>query len=122
MKSKIINMAERLKDKEDLKLESMFRSDPVPDDGFSVNVVSRVRRRIWIRRLSMPVAIGLGLIVSARPILEVVNVVPELANSLFGASLSIDQLPVGDIPQLSTMLFGATLLMAVMLASRILEE
>ena len=115
-------MAERLKDKEDLKLESMFRSDPVPDDGFSVNVVSRVRRRIWIRRLSMPVAIGLGLIVSARPILEVVNVVPELANSLFGASLSIDQLPVGDIPQLSTMLFGATLLMAVMLASRILEE
>lgn len=119
-------MAERLKDKEDLKLESMFRSDPVADDGFSVKVVSRVRRRIWIRRLSMPVAIGVGLIVSAKPMLQIAGIVPELANSLFGFSLSIDQLPVadipGDIPQLSTMLFGATLLMAVMLASKLLEE
>ena len=115
-------MAERLKDKEDLKLESMFRSEPVRDDGFSVNVVSQIRRKIWIRRLSMPVAIALGLIVSARPILEIVSVVPELATTLFGSSLSIDQLPVGNIPQLSTMLFGATLLMVVMLASRILEE
>ena len=122
MTSKIINMAERLKDKEDLKLESMFRSDPVPDDGFSVKVVSRVRHRMWIRRLSMPVAVALGLGVSAKPLFEIASVVPELVNSLFGFSLSLDQLPVGDIPQLSTMLFGATLLMAVMLASRILEE
>jgi hypothetical protein len=33
-------MAERIKDKEDLKLESMFRSEPVADDGFSVNIIS----------------------------------------------------------------------------------
>jgi len=120
--SKIINMAEKLKDKEDLKLESMFRSDPVPDDGFSVAVVSRVRRNMWIRRLTMPIAISLGVLVSAKPLIQLVSVLPGLVNSLFGSSLSIDQLPVGNLPQLSTMLFGATLLMAVMLASRILEE
>ena len=122
MISKIINMAEKLKDKEDLKLESMFRSDPVPDDGFSVAVVSRVRRNMWIRRLTMPIAISLGVLVSAKPLIQLVSVLPGLVNSLFGSSLSIDQLPVGNLPQLSTMLFGATLLMAVMLASRILEE
>jgi len=115
-------MAERLKDKEDLKLELIFRSDTVPDDGFSVKVVSRVRRRIWIRRLSMPVAIALGAVVGAKPLLGFASAVPGLVNSLFGSSISIGQLPVYDIPRLSTLLFGATLLMAVLLASRILEE
>lgn len=115
-------MAEILKDKEDLKLEAMFRSDPVPDDGFSAAVVSRVRRHMWIRRLSMPVAVGLGLLVSAKPLIELASVLPELLNSVLGSSFSIDQLPVGNLPQLSTLLFGATLLMAVMLASKILEE
>ena len=45
-------MAERLKDDADLKLDALFRSEPVQDDGFSVRVVSRVRRRMWVQRLS----------------------------------------------------------------------
>lgn len=122
MTSKIINMAERIKDKEDLKLEAIFRSDPVPDDGFSVEVVSRVRHRMWVRRLVLPVGIAIGAAISAKPLLQVVSIVPGLVNSLFGSSLSFEQLSLGNLPQLSTMMFGATLLMAVMLASKILEE
>ena len=122
MTSKIINMAERLKDKEDLALDAMFRSDPIADDGFSVKVVSTVRRRMWVRRLSLPVAVVIGAAISAKPLLEVVNVVPGLINSVFGSALSLDKLPLQNMPQLSTMLLGASLLMAVMLASRILEE
>ena len=56
MTSKIINMAEHIKDDADRMLESMFASDPVPDDGFSVRVVRKVRRRIWVRRLTLPIA------------------------------------------------------------------
>lgn len=122
MTSKIINMAERLKDKEDLALDAMFRSDPIADDGFSVKVVSTVRRRMWVRRLSLPVAVVIGAAISAKPLVEVVNVVPGLINSVFGSALSLDKLPLQNMPQLSTMLLGASLLMAVMLASRILEE
>ena len=122
MTSKIINMAERLKDKEDLALDAMFRSDPIADDGFSVKVVSTVRRRMWVRRLSLPVAVVIGAAISAKPLLQVANVVPGLINSVFGSTLSLDKLPLQDMPQLSTMLLGASLLMAVMLASRILEE
>ena len=122
MTSKIIIMAERLKDKEDLALDAMFRSDPIADDGFSVKVVSTVRRRMWVRRLSLPVAVVIGAAISAKPLVEVVNVVPGLINSVFGSALSLDKLPLQNMPQLSTMLLGASLLMAVMLASRILEE
>jgi hypothetical protein len=115
-------MAERIKDKEDLKLEAMFRSDPVADDGFSAGVVNRVRHRMWVRRLALPVGIIIGAAISAKPLLQVVSIVPGLVNSLFGSSLSIDKLPLGSMPQLSTMIFGATLLMVVLLATKILEE
>ena len=122
MTSKIINMVDRLKDNEDLKLEALFRSEPLADDGFSVAVVSRVKRRMWIRRLSLPMAIGLGAAISAKPILQVASVVPGLVTSIFGSTIDIDRLPLADLPQFSTMLFGASIIMAIMLASRILEE
>lgn len=115
-------MAERMKDKEDLKLESMFRSDPVPDDGFSATVLKRVRRRMWVRRLSLPLAVSLGVAISAKPLLQIAGIASGLVESLFGRSLSLDQLPVSSLPQASTVLIGISLLMAIMLASRILEE
>ena len=68
MKSKIINMADRLKDKEDKVLESLFGSEPVLDKGFSLKVMKRLNRRLWIRRLALPTAFLLGAAIqSARP-------------------------------------------------------
>ena len=115
-------MAERIKDKEDLKLDAMFRSEPVPDDGFSVRVMSRVRHHMWVRRLSLPVACTVGFAISAKPLLDIASVIPGLFDSVFGRSLSLDSLPLGSMPQLSTMLFGATLVMAMLLAGKLLEE
>ncbi|MDH3990746.1 MAG: hypothetical protein OEV34_16555 [Gammaproteobacteria bacterium] len=115
-------MAERIKDKEDLKLESMFRSEPVADDGFSVNIISRVKRQMWIRRLSMPAAIGIGATIAAKPLLQLAGIVPNLLNSVAGNLIGLDKIPVGNMPQLSTMILGATLVMAVVFASKLLEE
>jgi len=115
-------MAERLKDKEDMRLEAMFRSAPVPDDGFTTRVVSRVRRRIWLRRLALPIAIAVGTGISAKPILEVVVVVPALINSLFGSTFNVERLVAADLPQVSTMLVGAGLVAAVFLGSKLLED
>ena len=122
MTSKIINMAERMKDKEDLQLEAMFRSDPLADDGFSAQVLKRVRRRIWVRRLSLPIAIAIGIAISAKPLLQITGVAAGLVESLLGLSLSLDQLPLGNLPQASTIMVGVTLVMAAMLGSRLLEE
>ena len=122
MTSKIINMAERRKDREDRALEALFRSEPVADDGFSVRVVSNIRRRIWVRRLTMPVAILIGGAISAGPILETIGVLPGLLTSLFGTTLTLDRLPVDSLPQLSTIVIGAAVAMAMLLGSRLLEE
>jgi hypothetical protein len=115
-------MAERIKDKEDLKLESMFRSEPLADDGFSAKIVSRVRHQMWIRRLSLPAGIGVGAAIAAKPVLQLAGIAPNLLNSVAGGLVSLDKISLGGLPQASTIILGATLVMAIMFASRILEE
>jgi hypothetical protein len=115
-------MAERIKDKEDLKLESMFRSEPIADDGFSVKIVSRARRQMWVRRLTLPAGIGVGAAIAARPMMELAGIAPTLLNSVAGGLINLDKLSLSGMPQASTIILGATLLMAVLFASKILEE
>lgn len=122
MESKIIIMADRLKDEVDMRLESLFRSEPVRDDGFSARVVSRLRRQMWVRRLSLPFAFAIGAVISAKPVLQLANALPNLLGSVPGIALDLDKLPIGDMPQMSTMVMGVMLLAAVLMVSRMLEE
>lgn len=122
MESKIIIMVDRLKDEVDRSLESLFRSEPVRDDGFSVRVVSRVRRKMWVRRLSLPVAFTVGAAISAKPVLQLANALPNLLGSVPGVALDLDKLPIGELPQMSTMVMGVMLLAAFLMVSRMLEE
>lgn len=122
MTSKIINMPERRKDAEDRKLENLFRSEPIVDDGFTVKVVSRVRRRIWVRRLSLPIAIVVGALIGLKPLLQVGALLPGLLRLLPVDRFALDALPVGDLPQVSTLVIGAAIVMAITLVGRMLEE
>jgi len=115
-------MAERLKDAEDRALEALFRSPPIADDGFSVSVVSRVRRQIWVRRLSLPIAIAVGGLVGLKPLVDVAGAVPQLVGLIPIDMLKIESLPVDGLPQMSTLLIGATIVMAITMAGRLLEE
>ena len=113
MKSKIINMVERLKDKEDLKLEVLFRSEPIADAGFSERVMARIRRQIWVRRLALPVAFVIGASIAARPLVQLVQAVSALLEFIpqtFFSNLDIAQL--GNLPAPSTLLLGVALLLA----------
>jgi hypothetical protein len=122
-------MADRLKDDEDVKLESLFRSQPVQDAGFSVKVVSRVRRRIWVLRLAMPVAITIGTLIAAKPLLQLASAIPKLLmivpdnmGSLNTLGGSLNTLGLSSLPQNSTVIFGAMLLFAVMMVGKMLED
>ena len=118
----IINMADRLKDDTDLKLESLFRSQPVQDDGFSVKIVSRVRRRIWVRRLALPVAITVGTLIAAKPLLQLASAIPKLLMIVPGSMSGLDNLPLSSLPQNTTVIFGAMLSFAVMMVGKMLED
>jgi hypothetical protein len=67
-------MAEKLKDAEDRLLESMFAAEPIADDGFSQRIVTHIRRRVWVRRLALPVAMLVGGLVAFKPAMQLVTV------------------------------------------------
>ena len=116
-------MVDRLKDKEDLKLEAIFRSEPIADGGFSRRVVARVRRQMWMRRLAMPVAFLVGSAIAFKPL-------SQLLTSLFGVLSFIPRtvgesasvLPLDQLPQLSTLWMAGMVVVGAMMAGRLLQE
>ena len=115
-------MADRLKDDTDRMLESMFRSEPVPDDGFSSKVVTRVHRRMWIRRLTMPVAIAIGGIFAAKPLMQLVQILPGLFGGVFQGLGGMDVVPGVALVDLPTVILGGMLLVGMLMVARMLEE
>lgn len=112
-------MAERIKDEQDRMLESMFASEPVADNGFSVRVVKKVRRRIWLRRLTLPTATLVGALIAFKPLTQLVTVIAGLAQMIPQDVVDTSALVV---PQLPMLVLGAMLLGAFMLGVRMLEE
>jgi len=112
-------MAEKLKDTEDRLLESMFRSEPIADDGFSRRVVTRIRRRIWVQRLAIPVAILIGGAIAIKPVTQLVIAASQLLTIVPQGMLD---LPMAWFPQAQVVVLGAMMLGAALLGIRLLEE
>ena len=115
-------MADRLKDETDRQLESMFASEPVRDDGFSSNVMIRVRRRMWIRRLTLPAAIAVGVLLAAKPLVQVTQILPGIFGSIFEGIGGLNVMPDVGMVSLPTFLLGTMLLMGMLMIGRLLEE
>jgi len=117
--SKIINMAERLKDKEDARLEALFRSAPIEDNGFSERVVSRVRRGIWIRRWTLPLAALIGALIAAKPAAQLVLAMTDILAVL---PTDVGSMELDSLPQLATVVFGGTMAGLIVLFLNALED
>ena len=117
MTSKIINMAEKLKDAEDRFLESMFESQQIADDGFSHRVVTRIRRRLWVRRVTLPIAMLIGGAIAIRPASELLIAASKL---LTVAPQSVLEAPSSLLPQMQSVAFGASMTQTVVLAAMLL--
>ncbi len=119
-------MADRNKDKQQLRLEALFQSDPLPDLGFSKKVMRRVRRQMWIRRLAMPVAVSVGGLFAARPASEIVvslvNMVAELPLDRLDISAIVPALPMDSIPQFSTLLVSGVFALVALFFVRALAD
>ena len=123
MKSVIINMVDRMKDAQDLKLESLFASVPVADDGFSKRIERRIRRQLWVRRLALPGALVIGGSIAVQPLADLltalfrfISVLPDNVSSNFSVVSSI------DLPQMSTLMMGGMLVLVAVMIMRMLED
>ncbi len=119
MTSKIINMAERIKDAEDRFLESILDSAPIADDGFSTMIVRRIRRRLWLRRLALPVAAVIGGAIAIEPLAGLVTAAVRLSSLLPQEVLAAT---AALIPQAPMIVLGAMLLAACLLGLRALDD
>ncbi len=112
-------MAEKLKDAEDRLLESLLQSAPIADDGFSHRVVTQIRRRLWVRRLALPLAIFVGGAIAIKPATQIMIAASKLMTVV---PQGIFEMPATWIPQIQIVVLGAMLLAAGMLGIRMLEE
>ena len=119
MISKIINMAEKIKDAEDGLLESLFDSEPVADDGFSVRVVRKVNRQLWLRRLTLPIAAVIGGAIAFKPLTGLVAALANLSSLIPEAAVNS---AASSIPQLQTVVLGAILLAVGLVGMRMIED
>jgi hypothetical protein len=112
-------MAEHTRDDADRMLESMFASDPIADDGFSIRVVRKVRRRIWVRRLTLPIAALVGAAISFKPLVGLVTTLTGFAQLV---PRDVVELSQNALPQLPYIVLGAMLLATCMVGLRSLED
>ncbi|MBT8107555.1 MAG: hypothetical protein KJP17_04935 [Gammaproteobacteria bacterium] len=112
-------MAEHIKDDEDRMLEQMFASPPLADDGFSVRVVRKVRRRIWVRRLTLPIATLIGAVISFQPLTSLVTTLAGFAQLIPQDIVNVSS---AIIPQAPTLVLGGLLLAVCMAGLRALED
>ena len=112
-------MAEKISDAEDRLLESMFRSEPLADGGFSKKVVARIRRRLWISRLALPVAAVLGGAMAFEPVVDLVRAMQTLMNLFPSEAFAM---PLQFMPQVQFVVLGGLLLAAGMAFLNMLAE
>ena len=116
-------MAERMKDNDDLRLESLFASESITDNGFSTSVMKRVRRQIWVRRLALPVAFVVGAAIAFKPLVGLVTVLGGLFTAIpDGLEAKASLIPADLMPAGTTILLGVMAIMAVTMIGKMLEE
>lgn len=112
-------MADKTSDAVDRLLASAFAADPIADDGFSDRIVSKLRRRIWINRLALPVAVLVGAAFALKPALQLVGVLLPLLN-IVPAELA--SAPMQFLPQLQMIVMGGMAFAAGVTLVKMLEE
>ena len=115
----IINMADRMKDAEDRLLESMFESAAIEDDGFSDRIVRRIRRRVWIRRLALPVGAVIGVSIAAGPMMDLAQLIANVSNIM---PQQMFTLPTDWLPQMNIFLLAGMIAATAYIGVQALED
>jgi len=100
-------------------LASVFGAEPIADNGFSKRIVFRIRRRVWIDRLALPVAAVIGLAFALKPATQLVLALLPLLNVVPAEMLSA---PLRYLPQMQFIVLGGMVFGAAITLFKLLEE
>ena len=112
-------MADKTSDAVDRFLASAFEAEPIADDGFSDGIVSTIRRRIWINRLTLPIAILVGVAFALKPALQLITVLLPLLNVM---PVELASVPMQFLPQIQFIVMGGMAFAAGITLIKMLEE
>ena len=112
-------MADKIKDAEDLLLDSLLSAETIADDGFSDRIVSKIRRRQWMRNLMLPVAAAIGAAIAFKPAMALVSVAAKFVAVIPGEMMAS---ATDLIPSLQLFVTGGLLLAVTLLGLRLLED
>ena len=112
-------MADKTSDAVDRLLASAFAAEPIADDGFSSRIVSKLRCRIWINRLALPVAIVVGAAFALKPAVQIANALLPLLNVV---PVEIARVPMEFLPQIQLVVLGGMAFAAGVTLVKMFEE
>ena len=108
-----------MRDDVDERLAALFHAEPIADNGFSERVTRRIRRRLWLRRLAVPLAAAVGGAIALKPLASMVTLLIEFLRSLpFDVVASTS----GWVPSPAVIGLGGLLLVAMLLCLRLIDE
>lgn len=112
-------MVDKSQDAGDQFLELLLRAEPIADDGFSDRIVRKIRRRRWLRQLTLPIAIGIGGLIAFKPAAALLTVFLRIL-----ALLPRDVLLQAQawLPDIHLVIPGILLFALAILSLRMLEE
>ena len=112
-------MAEKTSDAVDRLLASAFAAEPIADDGFSNRIVARLRRRLWVNRLALPVAVLVGAAFALQPVVQIVGALLPLLNTV---PVELASAPLQFLPQIQWIVLGGMAFAAGVTLVKMLEE
>ena len=112
-------MADKTSDAVDRLLASAFAAEPIADDGFSDNIVAKLRRRKWVRRLALPVAVVVGAGIALKPAVQLFSALLPLLNVV---PVELASAPMQFLPQLQLVVLGGMAFAVAITLVKMLEE
>ena len=112
-------MADKTSDAVDRLLASAFAAEPIADDGFSDRIVARLRRRVWVRRLALPVAVLVGAGIALKPAMQLFSALLPLLNVV---PVELASAPMQVLPQLQLIVLGGMTFAAGIALVKMFEE
>ena len=109
-------------DKDDIFLRELFASPQIVDDGFSQRIVWKIRRQLWLERLTLPAAVIVGALFSVKPMAQLAEMLFRLSpvQHMLKVDLSVTGMPA--LLNTQNLILGGLVFLAGMLIYQIVED